>query len=93
MFVKLTRINEKEHEKEIVVNTEEIAFVTETEPHVNYDNPTKFEDQINVETGEKEQVAVEWETTPRYLIAFKNGKHPQFLNKENYDKIVSILTK
>ena len=46
MFVKLTRINEKEHEKEIVVNTEEIAFVTETEPHVNYDNPTKFEDQI-----------------------------------------------
>lgn len=93
MFAKITRINEQGHEKELVLNTEEVAFVTETEPHVDYDKPTKFEEQVNVETGEKEQVPVEWETEPRYLIAFKNGKHPQFLNKENYDKLVSILTK
>lgn len=93
MFVKLTRINEQGHEKEIIVDTNEIVFITETEPHVDYDKPTKFEEKDNVETGEKEQVAVEWETQERFLIAFKNGKHPQFLNRENYEKLVNVLTK
>lgn len=92
-FVKLTRINEQGHEKEIIVDTNEIVFITETEPHVCYDKPTKFEEQVNVDTGETEQVPVEWETEERFLIAFKNGKHPQFLNRANYDKLANVLTK
>jgi len=64
MFVKLTRINQSNHEKEIVLNTDEIEFVTA------------------IETEEE-----------LFLVAFKNGMHPQFINKENYDKLVEILLK
>lgn len=92
MFVTITRINQEGHEKEIVVDTEEIVFVTETEDHVCYDKPTKFEKVIDEETGEETNEPVEWETEKRYLIAFKNGKHPQFLDKKNYDVIKQILT-
>lgn len=93
MFVKINRINEKENVKELIVNLDEIAFLSETEPHVCYDKPTKFEDSTDEETGETTQVPVEWETTERYLIAFKNGKHPQFIDKENYEKLKNLLLK
>lgn len=93
MFVKINRLNEDNEVKELVVNTEEIAFLSETKPHINYDKPTKFEDVENDETGEIEHTPVEWEVTPRYLIAWKNGKHPQFLDEENYNKLVSLLVK
>jgi len=93
MFIQITRINEKGNEKVALVDTSKIVFVTETEPHVDYDKPTKFEDQVDEDNGETTQVPVEWEETPRYLIAFDNGKHPMFLDKENYDKVVAALTK
>ena len=92
MFIKITRINEQNHEKELLVNTEEIAFLSETEPHVDYEKPTKYEDSTD-EYGVITKTPVEWETTERFLIAFKNGKHPQFLNRENYEKLVDVLTK
>ena len=93
MFVKITRINEQNHEKELLVNTEEIVFLSETEPHVNYDKPTKYEDTTDEDTGVITKVPVEWETTERFLIAFKNGKHPQFLDRANYEKLTKVLTK
>ena len=93
MFVTLTRINEKDNAKELVVNTEEVVFITETEPHVFYDKPTKFETRVDEDTGETYDEPVEWETRKQYLVAFKNGKHPQFLDEENYNKLKSVLTK
>ena len=93
MFVLINRINEKGNVKQALVDTSKIVFVTETEPHINYDKPTKFEDQVDEDNGETTQVPAEWEETPRYLIAFDNGKHPMFLDKENYDKVVAALTK
>lgn len=92
MFVKINRINEKNNVKELIVDTNEIAFLSETEPHINYDKPIAFVDVEN-EDGEMVQEPSEWETTPRYLIAFKNGKHPQFLDKDNYEKLSAILLK
>ena len=92
MFVKINRINEQNHVKEIVVDTDEIVFVTETEPHINYDEPIEWETKFDDEMGQI-QVATKWTETPRYIIAFKNGRHPQFLDKENYDKLVDALTK
>ena len=91
MFVKVNRINDNGNVKVAYVDTSKIVFVTETEPHINYGKPTKFEDQVNEETGETIQVPVEWETSERYLIAFDNGKHPMFLDKENFDLIVANL--
>lgn len=76
MFVKINRFNEDNEVKELVVNTEEIAFLSETKPHV--------------EESEDGETEIE---TPRYLIAWKNGKHPQFIDKENYEKLVSLLVK
>ena len=93
MFVKITRINEQNHEKELLVNTEEIAFLSETEPHVNFEKPTKYEEVEDKETGVIVKTPIEYETTERFLIAFKNGKHPQFLDRANYEKLVEILTK
>lgn len=90
-FVKLNRINEKNHTKMLDVDIDEIAFISEAEPHINYDKPTKFEEQVNVDTGETEQVPVEWEVQERFVIAFKNGKHPQFLDRENYEKLDKLL--
>ena len=93
MFVTITRINEDNERKELVVNTDEIAFLSETKDHVCYDKPTKFEEVEDEETGEKTQEPVEWKTEERFLIAFKNGKHPQFLDRENYEILKQILTK
>ena len=91
MFLKIHRINEKNNVKALVVDTDKIVFLSETEPHVEYDKPTKFEDQVDDETGETTQVPVEWETTERYLIAFDNGKHPQFISKSTYEFLCDIL--
>ena len=93
MFVKLTRINEQGHEKELLVNTEEIAFLSETEPHINYDVVTKYEDTTDEETGVITKTPIEWELIERFVIAFKNGKHPQFLDRANYEKLAEVLTK
>ena len=93
MFAKITRINEQNHEKEILVNTEEIAFVSECEDHVNYDKPTAYEETTDEDTGVITKVPTEWETEKRYVIAWKNGKHPQFVDQANYDKLVEILLK
>lgn len=90
MFVKINRINEKNNVKELIVDTSEIVFLSETEPHTE---PVEWEEQENEETGEVEKVPSKWEETPRYLIAFKNGKHPQFIDKENYEKLSAILLK
>lgn len=92
MFVKINRINEKNNVKELVVDTSKIVFLSETEPHVNYDKPIEWEDQEDEELG-LIKVPTKYEETPRYLIAFDNGKHPQFIDKENYDKLVKLLTK
>ena len=83
MFVKITRVNENNNKKELVVDTNEIVFLSETEPHVCYDKPTKFDEEY----GEP----IEWETEERFLIAFKNGKHPQFIDRENYEKLAKLL--
>lgn len=93
MFTKINRINEQNHVKELVVNLDEIAFLSETEPHVCYDKPTKFVDETDDDTGETVQTPVEWETEPRYLIAFKNGKHPQFISKATYEQLTEMLLK
>ena len=93
MFVKLTRINEQGHEKELLVNTEEIAFLSETEPHVNYEKVVNYEDTTDEDTGVITKTPIEWEVQERFVIAFKNGKHPQFLDRANYEKLVEILTK
>ena len=93
MFVTITRINQEGHAKEIVVDTSKIVFLTQTEDHVCYDMPTKFEERIDIDTGEKENVPVEWETEERFLVAFDNGKHPQFLDRANYEILKKILTK
>lgn len=91
MFVKINRINEKNNVKELVVDTNKIVFVSETEPHINYDDPIEFEDVVDEETGETEHKPVKWSETPRYLIAFDNGKHPQFIDEETYVKLSKIL--
>ena len=93
MFVTLTRINQQGHEKELVVDTNEIVFITQAEDHICYDKPTKFEPKEDEDTGEKLYEPVEWETEERFVIAFKNGKHPQFLNRANYETLKKILTK
>lgn len=92
MFVKITRINEQNHEKELLVNTEEIAFLSETEPHINYDVVTKYEDTTD-ECGVITKTPIEWQVEERFVIAFKNGRHPQFLDRANYEKLVKVLTK
>jgi len=93
MFIQITRINEKGNEKVALVDTSKIVFVTETEPHVDYDKPVDYEETEDEETGVITKVPSKWEETPRYLIAFDNGKHPMFLNKENFDKVVAALNK
>ena len=93
MFVKVTRINEQGHEKELLVDTSKIVFLSETEPHICYDKPTKYETKVNEDTGEEYQEPVEFEVQERFLIAFDNGKHPQFLDRENYEKLSALLTK
>ena len=92
MFVTLTRINQEGHEKELVVDTTEIAFITQAEDHICYDKPTKFEPIVN-ENGDKTYEPIEWETEERFVIAFKNGRHPQFLDRANYETLKKILTK
>lgn len=93
MFVKITRINEDGREKEILVDTDKIVFVSETEPHICYDKPTKFEKRVDLDTGEEEEVPVEFETQERFLITFDNGRHPQFIDRANYEKLSALLTK
>lgn len=93
MFVKINRINEKNNEKELIVNLDEIAFLSQAEDHINYDKPTKFEDVTDDETGETTQEPVEWETEERFVLGFKNGKHPQFLDKTNYEQLRDMLLK
>jgi len=87
MFVKLVRINQNEKEMEIVLDTNEIAFVTEAEPHVTYEVEEHEVDgeivKVNKITGEEK----------RFVVGFKNGRHPQFLDQANYDKLVEILLK
>lgn len=90
-FVKINRINEQNHVKELVVNVDEIAFLSETEPHIDYEKPVGYEETEDEETGVITKVPNKWEETPRYLIAFKNGKHPQFIDKDTYDKLVKKL--
>lgn len=93
MFIQITRINEKGNEKVALVDTSKIVFVTETEPHINYDKPVEWEDQPSEELGCMIKVPTKYEETPRYLIAFDNGKHPMFLDKDNFDKVVAALNK
>ena len=93
MFVKLTRINENGNKKELLVDTSKIVFLSETEPHVCYDKPTKFAKEVDLETGEECEVPTAWETEERFIIAFDNGRHPQFLDRENYEKLSAVLTK
>lgn len=92
MFVTITRINEDNERKELVVDTKKIVFLSETKPHVCYDKPTKFVEVKDEETGEVSQEPVEWEVEERFLIAFDNGKHPQFLDRENYEVLKKALT-
>lgn len=93
MFVKLVRINQNDKEMEIVVNTEEIAFITECEPHVDYDKPTDYEETTDEDTGVITKVPSAWEETRRFVVAFKNGRHPQFLDETNYNTLKEILLK
>ena len=93
MFAKLVRINQNGKEMEIVLDTNEIAFVTESEPHINYDKVTGYEEITNEETGVITKVPNQWEEEKRFVVAFKNGKHPQFLDQANYEKLVEILLK
>lgn len=92
MFVKVTRINSNNQERELLVNTDEIAFLSQAADHICYDKPTKFETTTDDETGETSEIPVEWETEPRYVIGFKNGRHPQFIDKFNYEFLSKILT-
>ena len=82
MFVKINRINSQNLTKELVVDTCEIVFVSETKPH------QVCEKKVNVDTGEEEEIFNE---EPRYLIGFKNGRHPQIIDKENYEKLCKAL--
>lgn len=93
MFVTLTRINQEGHAKELVVDTNEIAFITQAEDHINYDKPTEFVESVDVDTGETQNEPTAWETEERFVIAFKNGRHPQFLDRANYETLKKILTK
>ena len=93
MFVTITRINQEGHEKELVVDTSKVLFITQTEDHIRYDKPTKFVKVTEEETGEEHEEPIEWETEERFLIAFDNGKHPQFLDRANYEILKKILTK
>ena len=92
-FVKINRVNEKENTKELIVNLDEIAFLSEAEDHIRYDKPTKFETVTDEETGEEVENPIEWETEKRYVLGFKNGKHPQFLDEENANKLRDMLLK
>ena len=91
MFVKLVRLNEDNEQKELVVDLNEIAFVSETKPHINYDNVIEYEETTDEDTGIVTKVPTKWEEQPRYVIAFKNGRHPQFLDKDNYEQLINIL--
>ena len=71
MFVKINRINEKNNEKELIVNLDEIAFLSQAEDHIND----------------------EGETEERFVLGFKNGKHPQFLDRANYEQLRDMLLK
>lgn len=93
MFVKITRINNQNHEKELVVNTDEIVFLSECEDHINYDEPIAYEETTDEDTGIITKVPSEWEIEKRYVIGFKNGKHPQIVDKTNYEKLAEILLK
>ena len=84
MFVKLTRINTRGLEKEIVVNTDEIVFVTEIEDQVDYENSVEETENTKVETTKKV-------VTKRYLIGFKNGQHPQLIDQTNYNTLTNVL--
>ena len=91
MFKKINRINEKGETKELVVNLDEIAFLSQAEDHINYDKPTKWE--TTTKNGEETQTPVEWEKEERFVLGFKNGKHPQFLDRPNYNTLRDMLLK
>ena len=91
MFVKLVRINEDNEPRELIVDTNEIVFLSEATDHVNYDEPTEWETITDEDTGEEQKIPTKWTTSKRYVIAFKNGKHPQFLDSENYQILKDIL--
>ena len=102
MFVKINRINEKENTKELIVNLDEIAFLSQAEDHIRYDKPIEFKEEVDEETGEKvideetgevKQIPVKWETEERFVLGFKNGKHPQFLDRANYEQLRDMLLK
>ena len=87
MFVKITRFNEDNEVKELVVNTEEIAFLSETKPHLEWE-----EEEHQLDDGTTVPVQKVVSEEPRYLIGFKNGRHPQFISKETYEKLVNKLS-
>ena len=84
MFVKLTRINTREIEKEIVVNVDEIVFVTEIEDKVDYENSVEETEDSTIETTKKV-------VTKRYLVAFKNGLPPQIIDQDSYNELKNVL--
>lgn len=88
MFVKVNRINDNGNVKVAYVDTSKIVFVTETEPHVETETVEMPVNEDGTETVPVTKIVGE---TPRYLIAFDNGKHPMFLDKENFDLIVANL--
>ena len=92
MFIKLVRINQEGNEKEIVIDTSKVVFITETEPHVNYDKVIGYEETED-ENGVITKVPNEWETERRFLVAFDNGRHPQFLDETNYNLLKDALLK
>ena len=90
MFIKLTRINQNNEKKELVVDTTKIAFVSECEPHYNYDAPIGYEETTD-ENGVITKTPNEWESEKRYVVAFDNGRHPQILDEENYQTLINVL--
>ena len=93
MFVELTRINQEGHKKPLTVDIKDISFLTQAEDHICYDKPTKFETKVDIETGKEVNEPVAWETEERFVVAFKNGKHPQFLDRANYEQLRDMLLK
>ena len=91
MFVELIRINQEGHKKPLTVDIKDISFLTQAEDHICYDKPTEFVESVDVDTGETQNEPVAWETEERFVVAFKNGKHPQFLDRANYEKLNKIL--
>ena len=84
MFVKLTRINTQDHEKELLVDTNEIAFVSECEPKIDYETVV----------GKDSQGNYSYKTTEYFLVAFKGGNlPPQTIDRDSYDTLVKILAK